>query len=150
MDEERATGLVEVRQLYGTRDLAAALEVPHGYVTAFLTAFLCCPILCPTHRWPGLRLLTHERIEQIGREHGTLNGPTSLPTTPARGKPASVVTAHTDGMESGHDGASFSPSSASRGRFSPGARKQSGSAEPGSARDPAVHAEPPTATSYYL
>ncbi len=89
MDEKRAT---EVTQLYGVGDLAAALKVPHGYVTPFLNR----GIFCPTRQWRGFRLFTHERIEQVVREHGTLIRATSLPTT---SNPVSVVT---DGIESKH------------------------------------------------
>jgi hypothetical protein len=71
MDEKLAT---EVKQLYGVGDLAAALKVPHGYVTPFLNR----GIFCPTHQWRGFRLFTHERIEQIVREHGTSIRATSL------------------------------------------------------------------------
>src|SRR3954454_3509002 len=71
MDEKRAT---EVTQLYGVGDLAAALKVPHGYVTPFLNR----GIFCPTHQWRGFRLFTHERIEQIVREHGSLIRATSF------------------------------------------------------------------------
>src|SRR4051812_10922822 len=72
MDEKRTTA--DVTQLYGVGDLAAALKVPHGYVTPFLNR----GIFCPTHQWRGFRLFTHERIEQIVREHGSLIRTTSV------------------------------------------------------------------------
>ena len=75
MDEKRGTA--EVTQLYGVGDLAAALKVPHGYVTPFLNR----GIFCPTHQWRGFRLFTYERIEQIVREHGSLIRATSFSST---------------------------------------------------------------------
>lgn len=74
MDEKRVT---ELTQLYGVGDQATALKVPHGYVTPFLNR----GIFCPTHQWRGFRLFTHERIEQIVKEHGTLIRATSLSIT---------------------------------------------------------------------
>src|SRR5689334_15155599 len=79
MDEKRATEATKVTQLYGVSDLAAALKVPHGYVPdGYVTPFLnrgigswALPNSGPTHQWRGFRLFTHERIEQIVKEHGT-------------------------------------------------------------------------------
>jgi hypothetical protein len=90
MDEKRAS---EATQLYGVGDLAAALKVPHGYVTPLLNR----GIFCPTHQWRGFRLFTHERIEQIVSEHGSLIRATSLS---GASSPINVVTADN---ESGHD-----------------------------------------------
>ncbi len=71
MDEKP---VLEVMQLYGVGDLAAALKVPHGYVTPFLNR----GIFCPTHQSRGFRLFTYERIEQIVKEHGRHIRATSL------------------------------------------------------------------------
>lgn len=88
--DEKST--MEVTQLYGAGDLAVALKVPHGYVTPFLNR----GIFCPTHQWGGFRLFTHERIEQIVREHGSVTRATSLSPTV---KPVNAIA---DGIESGH------------------------------------------------
>jgi hypothetical protein len=58
----------QVEQLYGVGDLAAALKVPHGYVTPLLNR----GVFSPTHRWGRCRLFTRDRLDQIVREHGAL------------------------------------------------------------------------------
>jgi hypothetical protein len=83
MDEKQA---MEVTQLYGVGDLAAALKVPHGYVTPFLNR----GIFCPTHQWRGFRLFTHERLDQIVREHGSLIRATTLSNTNTPGSGVTV------------------------------------------------------------
>lgn len=57
-----------VTQLYGVGDLAAALRVPHGYVTPLLNT----GVFCHTHKWGNFRLFTKEPLDQIVREHGSL------------------------------------------------------------------------------
>lgn len=54
-------------QLYGVGDLAAALKVPHGYVTPLLNR----GIFQHTHQWGSFRLFTRERLNEIVRDHGT-------------------------------------------------------------------------------
>lgn len=65
MDAKRVT---KVTQLYGVGDLAAALKVPHGYVTPLLNR----GVFCYTHQWGNFRLFTKDRLEEIVREHGSL------------------------------------------------------------------------------
>lgn len=65
MKKELAT---QVAQLYGVGDLAAALKVPHGYVTPLLNQ----GVFCHTHQWGRCRLFTQDQLDQIVREHGTL------------------------------------------------------------------------------
>lgn len=57
-----------VEQLYGVGDLAAALKVPHGYVTPLLNR----GVFRHTHQWGRCRLFTQDRVDQIVREHGAL------------------------------------------------------------------------------
>lgn len=59
--------MTEVTQLYGVGDLAAALKVPHGYVTPLLNR----GVFRHTHRWGRCRLFTQDRLDQIVREHET-------------------------------------------------------------------------------
>ncbi len=71
MDREQVIRAIEVgkvTQLYGVGDLAAALKVPHGYVTPLLNTGL----FCHTHQWGKCRLFTRERLDQIVCEHGSL------------------------------------------------------------------------------
>ena len=87
MDLEPAT---VVSQLYGVGDLAAALHVPHGYVTPLLNR----GVFCHTHQWGSFRLFTRDRLEQIVREHGRLIRAGSLVAgQPTEGSPGAAAVA---------------------------------------------------------
>ncbi len=88
MNREHGTGakkMTEVTQLYGVGDLAAALKVPHSYVTPLLNT----GIICHTHQWGRCRLFTRERLDEIVQEHGALIRTVSF-------LPSELVASHSD------------------------------------------------------